>query len=253
MQIKELLEAVKGQEISVEEAMERLKDLPYEELPYAKVDHHRQLRTGFPEVVFGLGKTPEQMAEIFAVLFGKHRKALATRATQEQFAAVRARVPQAEYDAVSRTITAAEQPWEEIGRVAVCCGGTADLPVAEEAVVTARMCGAAVERFYDIGVSGIHRLLVALPEIRKAHVVVVAAGMEGALPSVLAGQIDKPVIAIPTSVGYGANFGGVSSLLTMLNSCAAGIGVVNIDNGFGGGYLAAQINRLAQEGKGGHG
>ena len=186
-------------------------------------------------------------------MFGKHRKALATRATQEQFAAVRARVPQAEYDAVSRTITAAEQPWEEIGRVAVCCGGTADLPVAEEAVVTARMCGAAVERFYDIGVSGIHRLLAALPEIRKAHVVVVAAGMEGALPSVLAGQIDKPVIAIPTSVGYGANFGGVSSLLTMLNSCAAGIGVVNIDNGFGGGYLAAQINRLAQEGKGGHG
>ena len=253
MQIKELLEAVKGQEISVEEAMERLKDLPYEELPYAKVDHHRQLRTGFPEVVFGLGKTPEQMAEIFSVLFGKHRKALATRATQEQFAAVRARVPQAEYDAVSRTITAAEQPWEEIGRVAVCCGGTADLPVAEEAVVTARMCGAAVERFYDIGVSGIHRLLAALPEIRKAHVVVVAAGMEGALPSVLAGQLDKPVIAIPTSVGYGANFGGVSSLLTMLNSCAAGIGVVNIDNGFGGGYLAAQINRLAQEGKGGHG
>ena len=191
MQIKELLEAVKGQEISVEEAMERLKDLPYEELPYAKVDHHRQLRTGFPEVVFGLGKTPEQMAEIFAVLFGKHRKALATRATQEQFAAVRARVPQAEYDAVSRTITAAEQPWEEIGRVAVCCGGTADLPVAEEAVVTARMCGAAVERFYDIGVSGIHRLLVALPEIRKGHVVVVAAGMEGALPSVLAGTLIK--------------------------------------------------------------
>lgn len=252
MQIKELLEAVKNRTISVEEAMEQLKDLPYAELPYAKVDHHRQLRTGFPEVVFGLGKTPEQIAEIFAALFGKHRKALATRATQEQFAAVRARVPQAEYDAVSRTISAMEQPWEGIGRVAVCCGGTADLPVAEEAVVTARMCGAAVERFYDIGVSGIHRLLTALPEIRKAHAVVAVAGMEGALASVLAGQIDKPVIAVPTSVGYGANFGGVSSLLTMLNSCAAGIGVVNIDNGFGGGYLAAQINRLAQEGKGEH-
>lgn len=243
--MRALLDAVRAQRLSVEEALDQLRDAPGGELPYARLDYQREQRTGFPEVVFGLGKTPGQMAEIVARLYGRHGKVLATRVTPEQGEAVREKVPSVQYDPVSRTLTAWREPIPQRGLVAVCCAGTGDLPVAEEAVVTAQMCGAAVERFYDVGVSGLHRLLAVLPQVRRANAVVAVAGMEGALPAVLAGQMDKPVLAVPTSIGYGANLGGGSALLTMLNSCAAGVGVVNIDNGFGAGYLAAQINRLA--------
>ncbi len=246
MKTQELLEAVRDGAVSIEQAMEQLKTLPYENLGYARLDHHRELRTGFPEVIFSQGKTVEHTAAIFEKLYERSGLVLATRATAQQFEAIREKVPQAVYHEAARAITAGMKPEEErIGLVAVCTGGTADIPVAEEAAVTAEMCGAKVERVFDIGVSGLHRMISALPEIRRATAIVAVAGMEGALASVLAGQLDRPVIAVPTSVGYGANFGGLSALLTMINSCATGIAVVNIDNGFGGGYMAAQINRQA--------
>ena len=186
------------------------------------------------------------MAEIFQHLYQRSGTVLATRTSGEQYQAVRALVPQAEYNEMARTVTVGMKPESERpGLIAVCTGGTADIPVAEEAAVTAEMCGARVLRVYDIGVSGLHRLLSALPEIRHANAIVAVAGMEGALASVLAGQVDKPVIAVPTSVGYGASLNGLSALLTMINSCANGIAVVNIDNGYGAGYMATQINRLA--------
>ena len=247
MKAKELLEAVRDGKVSVEEAAEQLKTLPYENLGFARLDHHRELRTGFPEVIFSQGKTVEQTGIIFEKLWKRSGLVLATRASREQYEAVRIRVPEAVYHEAARAITAGMKPEEErVGLVAVCTGGTADIPVAEEAAVTAEMCGARVERIFDIGVSGLHRMISALPEIRRATAIVAVAGMEGALASVLAGQLNHPVIAVPTSVGYGANFGGLSALLTMINSCATGIAVVNIDNGFGGGYLAAQINRQSK-------
>ena len=245
MKTEDLLRAVQEGSCTGEDAREQLKTLPYENMGYARLDHHRALRTGFPEVIFSQGKTVAHMAEIFQHLYQRSGTVLATRTSGEQYQAVRALVPQAEYNEMARTVTVGMKPESERpGWIAVCTGGTADVPVAEEAAVTAEMCGARVLRVYDIGVSGLHRLLSALPEIRHANAIVAVAGMEGALASVLAGQVDKPVIAVPTSVGYGANFGGLSALLTMVNSCAAGISVVNIDNGFGGGYQAAQINRL---------
>ncbi len=250
MLTREVLEAVKENRLTVEEAVEELKQSSYENMGYARVDLNRELRTGFPEVIFCQGKTVEQARHIFEKLYEKNGLVLATRASYEQFEAVKALVPSAVYHEAARAITAVKTERKPAGLVAVCTGGTADIPVAEEAAVTAEMCGAKVERIYDIGISGLHRLLDALPQIRRANAVVAIAGMEGALASVLAGQIDKPVVAVPTSVGYGANFGGLSALMTMINSCATGIGVVNIDNGFGGGYLAAQINKLAVEGKG---
>ena len=245
MKTEDLLRAVREGSCTVEDAMEQLKTLPYENMGYARLDHHRALRTGFPEAISSQGKTVAHMAEIFQHLYQRSGTVLATRTSGEQYQAVRALVPQAEYNEMARAVTVGMKPESERpGLIAVCTGGTADIPVAEEAAVTAEMCGARVLRVYDIGVSGLHRLLSALPEIRHANAIVAVAGMEGALASVLAGQVDKPVIAVPTSVGYGANFGGLSALLTMVNSCAAGISVVNIDNGFGGGYQAAQINRL---------
>ena len=249
MLTREVLEAVRESRMTVEEAEEKLKLASYENMGYARVDLNRELRTGFPEVVFCQGKTVEQVRLIFEKLYEKNGLVLATRASREQFEAVKLLVPMAEYHEAAKAITAVKTERKPAGLVAVCTGGTADIPVAEEAAVTAEMCGAKVERIYDIGISGLHRLLDALPQIHKANAVVAIAGMEGALASVLAGQIDKPVVAVPTSVGYGANFGGLSALLTMINSCATGIGVVNIDNGFGGGYLAAQINKLAVGGK----
>lgn len=244
MKTQELLEAVRDGVVSVEQAMEQLKTLPYENLGYARLDHHRELRTGFPEVIFSQGKTVEQTASIFEKLYQRSGLVLATRASREQADAVIEKVPQAQFHPAARAITVGMKPEiERVGLVAVCTGGTADIPVAEEAAITAEMCGARVERIFDIGVSGLHRMISALPEIRRATAIVAVAGMEGALASVLAGQLDRPVIAVPTSVGYGANFGGLSALLTMINSCATGIAVVNIDNGFGGGYMAAQINR----------
>lgn len=245
MDVKALLEAVRDGAVSVAEAQERLQDLPFEDMGFARLDHHRQLRKGFAEVVFGPGKTCEQLSAIFARLAEKSRAVLATRCTKEQYEAVQKKTPGARYHEDARAITLLNEPAVPMGLVAVCTGGTADIPVAEEAALTAELFGAKVERYYDVGIAGLHRLLTVLPEVRRANAVVAVAGMEGALPSVLAGLLEAPVVAVPTSVGYGAGLHGIAPLLTMLNSCAEGVGVVNIDNGFGGGYLAAQINRLA--------
>lgn len=212
------------------------------QLGFATVDHDRARRCGFPEVVFCQGKRPEDAAAIAAEILTRADRVLLTRADAEHAAAVRARLPQAEYHARARCLTVSPPVEAPHGLVAVVCAGTSDLPVAEEASVTARMTGSRVETFTDIGVAGLHRLLHRLDAIRQANAIVAVAGMEGALPSVLAGLVDRPVIAVPTSIGYGASFGGLAALLTMMNSCAAGVAVVNIDNGFGAGYLAAQIN-----------
>lgn len=215
------------------------------ELGYADLDIERKKRTGVPEVVFCQSKRPEQVAGIMTALYEKNGIALGTRADRAHFEAVHAALPNAVYEEEARCITVGK-PKEQIGSVAICTAGTTDIPVAAEASVTAEMCGANVTRYYDIGVAGLHRLLGKLDTIREANVIVAIAGMEGALPSVIAGLVEVPVIAVPTSVGYGASFGGISALLGMLNSCAAGVSVVNIDNGFGAGYLAAQINRLGE-------
>ena len=227
----------------METAVERLRDLPYEDLGFAKVDHHRALREGFPEVVLGMGKTPAQVAAIAARLVERSGRLLVTRAGPEHAAAVVGVLPDAVYHESARAITLRRQPVERRPGITVVCAGTSDLPVAEEAALTAEMLGNAVERIADVGVAGVHRLLHRLPELRAARVLVVVAGMEGALPSVVAGLVATPVIAVPTSVGYGASFGGLAALLGMLNACAAGVAVVNIDNGFGAGYMAALINR----------
>ncbi len=230
--------------MSLEDALAQLAHLPYEELGFAKIDHHRALRTGFPEVVFGPGKTAEQIAAITERLASASDRVLVTKVAPECFDAVRERLPEAEYHPIARAITidrlrgAPSRPG-----IMVISGGTSDIPIAEEAAITAELMGNAVERSYDVGVAGVHRLLDHLPRLRQARVVVAVAGMEGALPSVVSGLISVPVIAVPTSVGYGASFGGLAPLLAMLNSCAAGVSVVNIDNGFGAGYLAALINR----------
>ena len=227
----------------METAVERLRDLPYEDLGFAKVDHHRALREGFPEVVLGMGKTPAQVAAIAARLAERSGRLLVTRAGPEHAAAVAGVLPDAVYHETARAITLQRQPVERRPGITVVCAGTSDLPVAEEAALTAEMLGNAVARIADVGVAGVHRLLHRLPELRAARVLVVVAGMEGALPSVVAGLVATPVIAVPTSVGYGASFGGLAALLGMLNACAAGVSVVNIDNGFGAGYMAALINR----------
>ncbi|MGB5823046.1 MAG: nickel pincer cofactor biosynthesis protein LarB [Proteocatella sp.] len=242
--LEELLKAYKNGDVEIEHILNKLKDLPYENLDYARLDHHRKLRSGFAEVVFAQGKTPDQVAMIASRLFEQEKSFLATRATQAHFDAVKKMLPQAVYEERSGIITIKNKDLVAKGKVAICTGGTSDIPVAEEAAITAEMFGAEVIRIYDVGVAGIHRLLKVIPDIREANAIVAIAGMEGALPGVLAGLVDKPVIAVPTSVGYGTSFNGLSALLTMLNSCAEGIGVVNIDNGFGAGYLAAQINRL---------
>ena len=224
-----------------------MRDLPFEDLEFAKVDHHRALRKGFPEVIFGQGKTPDQVASIGEALLRQSDRLLVTRASQEAFDALQKKESDAQYDAVARTIVVDRRQPDSIKitpGVLVVCAGTADLPVAYEAAITAELMDSQVERVYDVGVAGIHRLLAQLPVLQKARVVVAVAGMEGALPSVIGGLVQVPVIAVPTSIGYGASFDGLAALLSMLNSCATGIGVVNIDNGFGAGYLASIINRL---------
>ncbi len=248
MDLKVLLAQVQDGTLSLQEAEEKLKLLPYEQLDFAKIDHHRKSRTGFGEVIFSQGKTAEQVAVIFEHLAAQDQNVLATRANEIQFEAVKARVPDAKFQASGGLILLQRTPLMGIGKVAICTAGTADIPVAEEAATTAEFFGADVTRYFDVGVAGIHRLFDKIEEIRRANVIVSIAGMEGALSGVLAGLVDKPVIAVPTSVGYGANFGGLSALLTMLNSCADGISVTNIDNGYGAGYLAAQINRLIVKG-----
>ena len=241
-----MLEKVAAGEISTDSAYEQLKTLPAEEMGFAVVDNHRQLRTGFPEVVFCQSKKPEQAAQIFKKIYEANNLVLGTRATVEHYEAVKAVIPEAEWHEDARCITIGK-PEKVFGNVAICTAGTTDIPVAEEAAITAYMCGADVHRYYDIGVSGIHRLLNRIEDIRKANAIVTIAGMEGALASVVSGLVSSPVVAVPTSIGYGANFGGLSALLAMLNSCAAGTSVVNIDNGFGAGYLAAQINRIGEK------
>ena len=251
MTAKEVLEQVKNGTLSVEEADRFFQEKPYEDLGYAKLDLHRRTRSGYPEVVFCQGKENAYLTGIFKTLYEKNGLVMGTRASSEQAELVKEALPPSEYDPVSRILKAAAPGiiLPQKGRIAVCSGGTADIAAAEEAAQTAEFFGARVDRIYDVGVSGLHRLLSRLEQIRKANVVIAVAGMEGALAGVLAGLVENPVIAVPTSVGYGANFGGVSALLTMINSCANGITVVNIDNGYGAGYVASQINRLASAGE----
>jgi len=239
------LQSVASGDASVEAAVEELRHLPYEDLGFAKVDHHRALRSRLPEVVLGQGKTAEQIVSISECLVERSGRLLVTRIDADVFAQLKQRVPDAVYHAAARAATVYSDEGEPQEGVTVICAGTADLPVAEEAVVTAEVMGQRVARMYDVGVAGLHRLLDHLTQLREARVLVVVAGMEGALPSVVAGLVASPVIAVPTSVGYGASFGGIAPLLTMLNSCAPGVAVVNIDNGFGAGYLAAVINQIA--------
>jgi NCAIR mutase (PurE)-related protein len=221
-----------------------LREQPFQDLGFAKVDHHRAIRQGFPEVVLGLGKTPAQVASIAGQIAGRGHPLLVTRADEAAWQAVKAAVPNAEYHELARCITLKGEVTPGHGSIALCSAGTADLPVAEEAAVTAEILGNCVERMYDVGVAGIHRVLAQRPQLESARVVIVVAGMEGALPSVVAGMVSVPVIAVPTSVGYGASFGGVAALLGMLNSCANGVSVVNIDNGYGAGCIASMINHL---------
>jgi hypothetical protein len=242
--IRKLFEQVRSGKVSPDDAVERLRHLPFEDLGFAKVDHHRRLRVGMPEVIFGQGKTPAQVAGIFARLAKHGGNILATRANEKQFKAVRKKSPKAEYREDARAITLLRDKTKYgKGTIAVVSAGTSDIPVAEEAVVTAEIMGNRVERFYDVGVAGIHRLLAHREELTGARVVIVCAGMEGALPSVVGGLVGVPVIAVPTSIGYGAAFEGLAALLGMMNSCASNVSVVNIDNGFGAGYVASLINR----------
>ena len=246
--IRELLERVRGGDATVEDAVRELADLPFKDLGFARVDHHRHLRTGFPEVVLGLGKSADQIGRIMTELARTGANVLATRVDAEAVDAVLAMVPAARHEKLARAIVVEQQPIADVGRgtILVVSAGTSDLPVAEEAVLTARLAGNRVERLIDVGVAGIHRLLGSRAALEAAAVIVVVAGMEGALPSVVAGLTSRPVIAVPTSIGYGASFGGIAALLGMLNSCAAGVTVVNIDNGFGAGYAASLFNRKVQ-------
>jgi pyridinium-3,5-biscarboxylic acid mononucleotide synthase len=247
----ELLENVRRGVINVDEAMMLLRSLPYEQVgDFARVDYHRSLRCGFPEVVFGSGKSPAQIVQILMSMKQKNVPALVTRVGVEVYEVVREELPEATYHAGARAITVGYQRERDLLPGAlVITAGTADIPVAEEAALTAELTGSQVERLYDVGVAGLHRLLDKAQTLQQANVIVVAAGMEGALPSVVGGLVSAPVIAVPTSVGYGASFNGLAALLAMLNTCAPGVAVVNIDNGFGAGYMAGMINRLAAAGQ----
>jgi pyridinium-3,5-biscarboxylic acid mononucleotide synthase len=243
--LKEILEGLKEGRIEVNDAITLFRDFEYKELDYAKIDNHRVLRTGYPEVVFGLNKTKEQIVGIVEYMLTRDNNILVTRAPKEAYEIISGLTPGAQYHEISRTITirkkSAEKPKTHI---AIVSAGTSDMFVSEEAAITAEIFDNEVRRYYDVGVAGIHRFYDKLNEIRKARAIVVVAGMEGALPSIVGGMVDKPIIAVPTSVGYGASFGGLSALLGMLTSCASGVSVVNIDNGFGAGYLASMINKL---------
>jgi NCAIR mutase (PurE)-related protein len=245
--LRKLLEDIHHQRTTPEEGLEALRHLPYEDLGFAQIDHHRGLRQGFPEVVFCQGKTLEQVCQIVQRIRATGSDVLATRASPDMFAAVRELFPEAIYHVQGRTIVvrSGDRPRTK-GMVLVVSAGTSDIPVAEEAAITAETLGSTTERLYDVGVAGIHRLLNRREKLFQARVLIVVAGMEGALASVVGGLVDKPVIAVPTSIGYGASFGGIAALLTMLNSCAAGVATVNIDNGFGAGYIAHSINVLGE-------
>jgi NCAIR mutase (PurE)-related protein len=247
-ELRTLLDAVVEGRLSTADAHDRLlaelRDRPFEDLGFARVDHHRSIRQGFPEVILGLGKTPDQIAAIAARIVDRDQPLLVTRADTAAWEAVRARVPEAVYHDVARAITVKREMPMGKGTIAIASAGTSDVPVAEEAAVTADLMGNTVDRLYDVGVAGIHRVLSERARLAASRVIIVVAGMEGALPSVVAGMVDVPVIAVPTSIGYGASFGGVAALLGMLNSCANGVSVVNIDNGYGAGCIASMINHL---------
>lgn len=245
-QLKSLLESVASGQLAPDAAVERLRSLPFEDLGFAKIDHHRSLRKGFPEVIFSAGKTPEQVVGIVGRMREHGSNVLATRCSPEVVSAVLAAHPDTVHHAAARALTLTVAPPEMLGGyVAVVCAGTSDIPVAEEAVVTCESIGSVVRRIYDVGVAGIHRVLEQRAALANANALVVCAGMEGALASVVAGLVDRPVIAVPTSIGYGASFGGIAALLGMLNTCSTGVAVMNIDNGFGAGAYAAIINRIA--------
>lgn len=241
----ELLRDLYSHKITPEQALQKLEDYPYEDLGFAKVDHARELRKGTAEVIFGQGKTPAQLIKISKAILDKGSNLLITRLAPEIYKKIKARLPGCRYYPEARCLTLIKKKEPEpAGLIAILSAGTSDIPVAEEAAITCEFFGNKVARFYDVGVAGLHRLLGHLEDIKKARVIVVVAGMEGALPSVVAGLVKTPIIAVPTSVGYGANFHGLSALLAMLNSCPGGVAVVNIDNGFGAGYLASLINKL---------
>ena len=243
--LRELLQALKDGKKDVEAVLKSLSSWPYEDLGFARVDHHRSLRRGFPEVIFGEGKSVDQIIEIMKAMLAQKTDVLVTRIDEDKAKAVQKKIKKAVYDHLSRTLTVRQKkvPHKGKGLVLVLAAGTSDIPVAEEAAITAEMVGSKVERLFDVGVSGLHRLLHHFHKMREASVLVVVAGMEGALPSVVGGMVSKPIIAVPTSVGYGVSFKGLAALMAMLNSCAPGVAVVNIDNGFGAGYLAALINQ----------
>lgn len=246
MEVHKILSSIQNGSMSVEQGEELLKKLPYEDLGYAKIDHHRALRAGIGEVIFCSGKADEHLLGIYQHFHESGENLMGTRGTKAQYEMLKEKIPEIQFDPMSRIIKLEKNPAKKIGNIAICTAGTADIPVAEEAAQTAEFFGSNVTRLFDVGVAGIHRLLSRLDDIKQANCIIAVAGMEGALGSVVAGLVDKPVIAVPTSVGYGANFGGVSALLTMINSCANGIAVVNIDNGYGAAYMATQINRLAE-------
>jgi pyridinium-3,5-biscarboxylic acid mononucleotide synthase len=244
--LKDLLNQVKTGQVSVEQALKKMKHLPFEDIDFARIDHHRSLRKGFPEVIFGQGKTDRQVIEIMARMKKNKDNILVTRLEAQKAAKVRKRFPEADYHPLSRVLICLAKPikiQESRGLVLIISAGTSDMPVAEEALLTAQIMGNPVEYLYDVGIAGLHRLMAKQEKILSASVLIVVAGMEGALPSVVGGLVDRPVIAVPTSIGYGASFNGLAALLGMLNSCASGVAVVNIDNGFGAGYLATLINR----------
>jgi pyridinium-3,5-biscarboxylic acid mononucleotide synthase len=243
---KVLLEKFRAGKVPLDAVMRAFQGAPVADLGFAQVDMHRSLRKGFPEVIFGAGKTPAQVVSIAGKLVDHKQRVLATRVGPEHARALKKKFRQAVHHELARCVTIDPKPLaKRPGTIAVICAGTSDLPVAEEAAVTAEIMGNTVDRIHDAGVAGLHRILGRLERLQKANVLVVVAGMEGALPSVVSGLVEKPVIAVPTSVGYGASFGGIAALLAMLNSCASGVTVVNIDNGFGGGYAASQVNQLA--------
>lgn len=245
MEIKEILSMLKEDKISLEEAEGKIKSSQYEDLGYAKIDHNRKERVGNSEVVFCQGKNDEFLTKIYTTIYKENGEVLGTRATKEQYELLKKELPNIEYDNISRILKIEKQK-EKIGNIVICTAGTADISVAEEAAKTAEFFGSKVERVYDVGVAGIHRILSQKDKIEKANCIIVVAGMEGALASVVAGLAKVPVIAVPTSIGYGANFGGLAALLSMLNSCSNGVSVVNIDNGYGAGYIANQINKLVK-------
>lgn len=244
MELRDILEMVKSGELSVEEAEKHMRMQPFEDMGFAKLDMHRKVRSGFAEVIFCQGKADAHLLQIFGRLYDTYGEVFGTRASQEQYEMLRSQYPQVEYDSISRIIKVVGKEKKLTGKIVVCTAGTADIPVAEEAAQTAEYFGSYVERVFDVGVAGIHRLLSKVETLQDANCVIAVAGMEGALASVIGGLVDKPVIAVPTSVGYGASMNGLSALLTMINSCANGVAVVNIDNGYGAGYIATQINRM---------